>query len=152
MTTAKSPLYDRDILRLAAALYRWPLEDDYHQTIEQRSPVCGSIIRLGVDWDDVGQISRFGMDVQACALGQASAAILAANAIGLTRPRFSRHYQHCHAVLSDKDFDEAGIWPNMALLARAAPYPARHGAILLPYQALSRAFDARFAAATASPS
>ncbi|MEM1131577.1 MAG: iron-sulfur cluster assembly scaffold protein [Pseudomonadota bacterium] len=137
---SNSALYDRDILRLAASLYRWPLDDAFERIAEKRSPVCGSTIRLGFDRDAAGRISRIGLDVQACALGQASAAIVAANALGLSQEEAELRAQQCRDLLDGNVCDAAELWPDMTLLSRAAPYPARHGAIMLPYEALSSAF------------
>lgn len=135
----KSPLYDRAILRLSAALYRWPLgaEDSpiFMTIVEQRSPICGSAIKLGIMQDETGRIAKIGMDVQACALGQASAAIFAANAIGLNAPDVAHYQQYCRDMLNGAVPKGDALSPDMTLLERAAPYPARHGAIMLPYMA-----------------
>ncbi|MEO1045134.1 MAG: iron-sulfur cluster assembly scaffold protein [Pseudomonadota bacterium] len=148
---AQSPLYDRDILRLAASLHRWPLDDSHPIQVEKRAPVCGSNIVISAALDtDSDNIRAIGMHVSACALGQASAAILATHAEGLDRKTFERQYGYCCDLLNGVAADRHNGWPEMVLLARAAPYPARHGAILLPYQALAAVFAGQSALDIAS--
>src|SRR3546814_7159705 len=78
-----APLYNRDILALAVATADYlPLADARHR-VSKRAPLCGSAIILDLDTDDGGSIRRVGMHVEACALGQASAALLARYAPGL---------------------------------------------------------------------
>ena len=78
-----APLYNRDILALAVATADYlPLADAHHR-VSKRAPLCGSAIILDLDTDDAGRVTRVGMHVEACALGQASAALLARHAPGL---------------------------------------------------------------------
>ena len=48
----------------------------------RRSPVCGSRIIVDVTLDADGRVAALGQEVRACALGQASAAVMGAAAIG----------------------------------------------------------------------
>src|SRR3546814_18578704 len=78
-----APLYNRDILALAVATADYlPLADAHHR-VSKRAPLCGSAIILDLDTDDAGRVTSVGMHVEACALGQASAALLARHAPGL---------------------------------------------------------------------
>src|SRR3712207_4480382 len=68
-------VYTLDILRLAASL---PLENslaDAHGRAQKRSATCGSGIATEVRLED-GQLAQVAQRVQACAFGQASAALL----------------------------------------------------------------------------
>ncbi|HSF92733.1 MAG TPA: iron-sulfur cluster assembly scaffold protein, partial [Paracoccaceae bacterium] len=77
-------LYSQRILALAADIPHAERLDAPQATAQKRSPLCGSVITVDLDVTD-GKVSRFGMDVKACALGQASASVVAANIIGCTR-------------------------------------------------------------------
>src|SRR3546814_19319493 len=78
-----APLYNRDILALAVATADYlPLADARHR-VSKRAPLCGSAIILDFDTDDGGSIRRVGMHVEACALGEESAELLAQHAPGL---------------------------------------------------------------------
>ena len=76
-------LYNRDILALAVGSVDFPPRDGARYRVSARAPLCGSAIILDLDTDPAGRVTRVGMHVEACALGQASAALLARHAPGL---------------------------------------------------------------------
>ena len=140
-----APLYNRDILALAVATAEYlPIADARHR-VSKRAPLCGSAIILDLDTDDAGRVTRVGMHVEACALGQASAALLAryAPGLGLAELRAARDGIASWFAGADVQPD----WPGFDLLAPAQGYPARHGAILLPFDAAIAALEERAAAA-----
>ncbi|RYD72110.1 MAG: iron-sulfur cluster assembly scaffold protein, partial [Verrucomicrobiaceae bacterium] len=66
-----APLYNMEILRLAATV---PFQERLPApmgTAEKRSPVCGSRVTVDINLED-GRVSELGLLVRACALGQAS--------------------------------------------------------------------------------
>jgi len=140
-----APLYNRDILALAVATAEFlPLADARYRA-SKRAPLCGSAIILDLDTDDAGRVMRVGMHVEACALGQASATLLARHApgLGLAEIRTARDgIAGWFAGEGDRP-----DWPGFDLLAPARDYPARHGAILLPFDAAIAALEERAAAA-----
>lgn len=75
-------LYTREVLALATGLSQWPLDPDLPLSGAARSPTCGSAIALSLATDQAGAIAKIGLKAQACAIGQASAAIFAAAAAG----------------------------------------------------------------------
>ena len=134
-----APLYNRDILSLAVATAEYlPLPNArYHASV--RAPLCGSRILLDLDTSEDGHVTAVGMHVEACALGQASAALLARYAPG----RSLEDIRAARAAIAGW-FGGGGDrpdWPDFDLLAPAKDYPARHGAILLPFDAAIAAFE-----------
>ena len=77
-------LYSQRILALAADIPLTDRLDSPQATVRKRAPLCGSTVTVDLDMEG-GRIVRFGQDVKACALGQASAALMAAHIIGRTR-------------------------------------------------------------------
>ena len=77
-----APLYNTDILGLAASIPYQERLTDPMGSAEKRSPVCGSRVTVDVDLDPDGNVRAVGMLVRACALGQASSSLLAAEVIG----------------------------------------------------------------------
>ncbi|WP_257548042.1 iron-sulfur cluster assembly scaffold protein [Sphingopyxis sp. DBS4] len=138
-------LYNRDILALAVGSVDFPPREGARHRISMRAPLCGSAIILDVDADDRGRVSGIGMHVEACALGQASATLLARHAVGktLTELRAARN------AIASWFAGEGGSpeWPGFDLLAAAQAYPARHGAILLPFDAAVAALEEQAAPA-----
>ena len=78
-----APLYNKDILRLAASIPHHARLPDAQASVEKRSATCGSRVTADVRMAE-GRVAAMGLDVKACALGQASAALMAAQAIGLS--------------------------------------------------------------------
>jgi len=88
--------------------------------------------------DPAGRIEAIGLDARACALGQASAALLTHNAIGRTAAEMETATQALRAFLDGTGSDPS-FWPGMEVLAAARNYPARHPSILLSFEAASEA-------------
>lgn len=133
-------LYTPDILALAVSLADWPMADDLPHQAEMRSQSCGSVVRVGLALDADGKVARLGVRAQACALGQASAALLAEHANGQVRGALVDARDALAAFLAGERTDP-GDWPGIDHLASALPYPARHGSILLPWRAIVAALD-----------
>lgn len=136
-----APLYTTDILRLAASVAQWPPLGDAQGEAERRSPTCGSRVGAGVRIDDEGRIAAIGLTISACALGQASSAIMAGHANGLDRAAIASVRDGLSAYLAGTS-DTLPDWPGIDHLARARPHSARHPSILLPFDALIGALEA----------
>ena len=129
------PLYTLDILRLAASIpHLGPLKDAQGQA-EVRSPTCGSTVSVEVSLDRDRRVAALGQQVEACAFGQASAALMGAHALGRQAEEIEQAMVAFAAWL-DGSRDEPGDWPGLDTLAPARSRRARHGAMLLPFQAL----------------
>lgn len=130
--SAAAALYTREVLALATSLARWPLDESLPRQGSARAPTCGSTVELGVDIDSSGAISRIGLRARACAIGQSAAAIFAQSAKGKSAADISAAKAEIEAWLNGA---ELPAWPGFAAIAAARAYPARHGAILLPWRA-----------------
>lgn len=129
------PLYTVEILRLAASIpHLGPLEGAQGKA-EVRSPTCGSTVAVEVKLDREGRVVALGQQIQACAFGQASAALMGAHAVGRQADEIEQVVAALAAWL-DGSRSDPGHWPGLAALAPARSRRARHGAMLLPFQAL----------------
>ena len=136
-----SPLYTTDILRLAASLGGPHELDREDGCAKLRSPTCGSEVSITVQLDDDRRIKHLSMRVQACAFGQASAALVEKHGRGRTHEEVSQAMLSLSRWLADcAERDES--WPGIAVLEPARSRRARHGAILLPFRALLAAIEA----------
>lgn len=126
-------LYTPHVLNLATSLVQWPWDAELPLQGEARSSTCGSRVAVGLGLARNGTIERIGLRVHACAIGQASAAIFAASAPGLTRAALTVSEQAVTRWLAG----EAPLpaWPGLSQIAAARDYSARHGAILLGWKA-----------------
>lgn len=134
-----APLYTLDILRLAASLPE-PVELRSDGSASKRSPTCGSSVRTGVQVGLDGRIEVLSQTVEACAFGQAAAALVAASAAGRSRDEVQEALGELAAWL-DGSRSEPPNWPGFEALAPARSRKSRHGAILLSLQALVAAMD-----------
>lgn len=132
-------LYNTRILRLAAATAHAARLDAPQASATRVSSVCGSKVTADVDLGGDGRVARFGQEVRACALGQAAAALVAADIIGKDRAALAAARGDLADWLAGRSEREPA-WPGMAVFAPARPHRARHPSILL-------AFDAAIAAA-----
>ncbi len=134
-------LYTREILRLAVSIPHQSRLDKPDGAAEVRSRTCGSRVTADIILSDDRVIAQLGIEVNACALGQASAAILATEAIGKSAKDIAAVRDQLSGFLSGSR-DGPGDWDNMEHLSAAKDHPGRHAAILLPYDAILAAFEA----------
>lgn len=134
------PLYTVEILRLAASIPHLDRIEGADGRAEVRSPTCGSIVRVEVRLDDEGRVAQLGQQVEACAFGQASAALMGSHALG----REASEIEEAVSALAgwlDGSREDPGDWPGLGALAPARSRLGRHGAILLPFRALLAAIE-----------
>lgn len=131
-------LYNRDILRLAASIPHLGRLDRPQASVEKRSPVCGSRVVVDLDLDAQGRVAALGQEVKACALGQASAALMGKHAIGRNGRELAAARDALAAWLAGTG-EEPDCWPGLGVLADARRFPARHASILLAFDAAAEA-------------
>ena len=132
-------LYTPQLLALAVELAGVPPLDSATRRGEARSPTCGSTLAMDLVTDAAGGIERIGLRVRACAVGQAAAAIFARHAAGRSQADIVRARDELAAWLSGQG--PMPDWPDLAIVAPAREYPARHGAMLLPWKAAAAALS-----------
>ncbi len=129
---AAEKLYSPELLGLAVSLAEVPSAPGLPLHGSARSKSCGSTLDIDLGLEG-GQIEALGMRVRACAVGQAAAAIFAKGAKGRDRKAVEAARADIAAWLDGGG--DAPTWPGFAVLGPARDYPARHGALLLPWTA-----------------
>ena len=136
-------LYSDRILRLAANMPhagRLPHPDG---TAEKTAKLCGSRIVVDVRMQD-DRVADFAQDAKACALGQAAAAVLGANAIGASAAEIEGARDALRAMLKAGGPAPEGRFADLAVLAPVRDFPPRHASTLLAFEAAVAAIaDAR---------
>jgi NifU-like protein involved in Fe-S cluster formation len=137
-------LYTPELLALTVELADWPPMESLSLHGDARAATCGSTLGLDISPDAAGRIETLGLRVRACAVGQAAAAIFARHAKGRSLHDLTAMHDRIEGWLDG----EAPIadWPDLAMLEAARAYPARHGAILLPWKAAIAALSSAPAA------
>ena len=133
-------LYSQRILALAADIPFTERLENPQATAFMRSPLCGSTVTVDLNLKD-GKVVEFGQDVKACALGQASAAILAKNIIGRDRAEVETAARQLKSLLKSDGPVPDPPFEEYQVLAPAKDYKNRHASIMLALEATLDAFD-----------
>ena len=134
-------LYSQRILALAAEIPHAERLAAPMASVSKRSPLCGSTVTVDVVVED-GRLVDLGMDVKACALGQASASVLGASGIGKSRAELCAARATLHAMLKEGGPSPDGDWAALEALYPARDYKNRHASILLAWDAVVEAMTA----------
>lgn len=133
-------IYNTQILGLAGNAPAAPRLRAPDATARANSKLCGSTIEVDIALDgDV--ITAYGHDVRACALGQASAAVVAGNIIGARAEEIRTIRETMTAMLTDGGAPPDGRFAELAWLAPVRDYPKRYASTLLVFDALVAALD-----------
>ena len=98
------------------------------------SKLCGSTVTVDIAAKG-GFISDYAHDVKACALGQASSSIFAANAIGCDLPQLERVRDEMNAMLKEEGEPPSGKFAELKFLQPVKDYRARHASTMLVFEA-----------------
>jgi len=131
-------LYSAKLLKLAANLPRLGRLSAPDASVEKVSKLCGSrvLVDVAVDGDVV---TDFAQEVKACALGQASAAVLGAHVIGASLAELETARGQLKAMLKAGADAPDGRFADLAVLAPVKDYPARHASTMLAFEAVTEA-------------
>lgn len=139
-------LYSDRILALAANMPRAGRLVAPDASSQKTSKLCGSTVIVDVAMQD-GRVADFAQDVRACALGQASAAVLGETVIGADLTEIETARNALYAMLKSDGPPPSGRFADLQVLQPVKDYPARHASTLLAFEAVLEAVRA----ASASP-
>ncbi|PWE29204.1 iron-sulfur cluster assembly scaffold protein [Pararhodobacter marinus] len=134
-------LYSNRILGLAAEIPHLGRLDSPQASVKKRSPLCGSTVTVDLDMTD-GRVSRFAQEVKACALGQASAAVLGDAVMGRSAEELQAAARDLEAMLKKDGPVPAAPFDGYEALIPAREFKNRHASILLSVQAAAEAAEA----------
>lgn len=127
-------LYSARILALAADMPRTARLSSPMATAKRRSPLCGSTVIVDIQVEG-GVITDYGQDVKACALGQAAAALVGSNVIGLTPTQVQTGRDAVFAMLKEGGPVPTAPFAGFDVLEPARDYKNRHASIMLAFDA-----------------
>lgn len=136
-----SDLYSDRILAAAASIPPARRLKEPTATATKTSRVCGSSVT--VDLDVVGgRVADIGLEARACALGQASASIVARNIIGAEETELRRLRDDMRAMLKTGGPAPSGErWRELECLRPIKDYPQRHASTMLVFEAVVACLD-----------
>lgn len=134
-------IYTKKILRLATSIPHEERLTNPDITVTKTSRICGSRLTVDACLED-GKIIAFGQDVKACAIGQASAAVIGKNVIGLTEAELLPVADAFEAMIKEgKDVtwpDEK--WAELEIFKDLHGNSSRYGSVMLPFDCLKEIF------------
>lgn len=133
-------IYSRRILELAANIPHLGRLPEPDASATAHSKLCGSTVTVDLKVDG-NVVTAFAHDVKACALGQASSAIMGEHVIGSTVEELREVRAAATRVLKEGDEAPQGKWEALKVLVPLREYKARHASILLTFDAVVSALD-----------
>lgn len=133
-------LYSQRILALAADMPHGERLAQPDESVSKRSPLCGSTVTVDVTVEGE-RLADLGMDVKACALGQASAAILGGAAVGRNLDEIAAGRDALAAMLTSGAAAPGGAFAALEALTPAQDYKNRHASIMLAWDAVVEAME-----------
>jgi NifU-like protein involved in Fe-S cluster formation len=127
-------LYSARVLALAANMPRAGRLAAPDATVERIAKLCGSRVLVDLVMDG-GRVADFAQEVQACALGQASAAVLGANIVGADLDELQLARDALFAMLKSDGPPPGGRFSDLRVLQPVKEFPARHASTLLAFEA-----------------
>ena len=128
-------IYNKDVLRLAATITRIGNLSDPDASVSLRSPLCGSTMEVELKLAD-GKVADYAHTIKACALGQASASVMAKVVVGKTAEEIKAARDQLEKMLKEDGDPPTADWSALSALGPAKDAKPRHGAILLPFDAV----------------
>ena len=133
-------VYNAKILDYAGNIGRIGRLDSPDASAKAHAKLCGSIVVVDIKQDN-GLVSDYAQDVKACALGQASSAILAKNVIGCSLDELRTARQQMLAMLKENDPPPTGKFEELKFLEPVRDYRARHASTMLAFDAVVNAME-----------
>lgn len=140
-------IYNAKILEFAGNIPRVGRLDSPDASAKAHSKLCGSTVVVDLKVED-GVVTDFAHDVKACALGQASASIMARHVVGATADELRSLQGTMRAMLKEGGEPPVGRFEDLKFLEPVWEYKARHASTLLTFDAVVDALDQIDAAAS----
>jgi len=135
-----SELYNTEILRLASEIPFTERLAAPEITVRRTSRICGSRLTLDADFEH-GRIARLGLEVKACALGQAATSLAAPKLIGCRYEDVAPAADAFRAMLEGRGDPPAAPWNELAIFLPLREHRSRHGSVMLIFEATLGAFE-----------
>ena len=128
-------VYNAKILGFAGNIGRIGRLDHPDASATAHSKLCGSTVKVDLAMQgDV--VTDFAHEVKACALGQASSSIMAANVVGATAGELRAVREAMRAMLKDNGPAPEGRFADLRYLEPVRDYKARHASTMLTFDAV----------------
>jgi NifU-like protein involved in Fe-S cluster formation len=131
-------IYNTKLLELAAHIPCSERLERPDATATAHSKLCGSTVAIDLKMSG-DRITDYGQTVKACLLGQAAASIVGRHIIGATAADLREAGAAMRKMLKEDGPPPGGRFADLALLEPVRHYRARHGSVMLTFDAIERA-------------
>lgn len=128
-------LYNSKLLALCAAIPHLGRLDAPQGTATRHARLCGSVVTADIILDDEGNVAAFAQDVKACALGQASAAVLGGGLMGASLDDLRSARDGLRSLIAGEDVDFDSRFSDLEVFKAVREYKARHASVMLAFEA-----------------
>jgi NifU-like protein involved in Fe-S cluster formation len=128
-------VYNAKILGFAGNIARIGRLGHPDATATAHSKLCGSTVTVDLKMED-GIVTDFAHDVKACALGQASSSIMAANVVGASADELRHVRETMLKMLKENGPPPQGRFGDLKYLEPVRDYKARHASTMLTFDAV----------------
>lgn len=135
-----SELYNTEILRLASEIPFTERLAAPQVMVRRTSRICGSRLTLDADFEEE-RLARLGLEVKACALGQASTSLVAPKLIGHRVEDIAPVADAFRAMLEGRGEPPEAPWDDLAIFLPLREHRSRHGSVMLIFEAALSAFE-----------
>jgi NifU-like protein involved in Fe-S cluster formation len=136
--TGLDDIYNTKLLEIAAAISHSERLKAPDATVTAHSKLCGSTVTIDLKMNG-DRVADYGQTVKACLLGQSAAAIVAKHIVGATSQELREAGAAMRRMLKENGAPPAGRFAELALLEPVRFYKARHGSVLLTFDAVEQA-------------
>lgn len=133
-------MYNARILEFAGNIPRLGRLDALDATAKAHSKLCGSTVIVDLRMEN-GVVSDFAHEVNACALGQATSAVMARHIIGSTEAELRALREQMIAMLKNNGPAPEGKFEDFKFFEPVRDYKARHASTLLTFDAVVDCLD-----------
>lgn len=131
-------IYNSKLIELAADIPCSERLQAPAATATAHSKLCGSTVTIDLEMAG-DKVSRYGQAVKACLLGQAAASIVGRHIIGATVQEVRDAGAAMRRMLKEEGPPPSGRFAELEILEPVRHYRARHGSVLLTFDAIEKA-------------
>jgi len=133
-------VYNAKILAFAGNIGRTGRLEAPDATATAHSKLCGSTVTVDLKMED-GVVTDFAHEVRACALGQASSAVMAQHVVGATAEELREVRETMLRMLKENGEPPKGRFEDLKYLEPVRDYKARHASTMLTFDAVVDCID-----------
>ena len=133
-------IYNTKLLELAAHIPLTERLSAPDAAATAHSKLCGSTVSIELKMKG-DTVTGYGQTVKACLLGQATAAIVGRHVIGASSKEVREAAGAMRRMLKENGAAPGGRFKELALMEPVRHYKARHGSVMLTFDALETAIS-----------